>query len=152
MAGMRLIATEQKGHLTKVQQAKKTRETEFAEGDASKMQKIPRALLADQEAVKKWKYIVEVKTENKTLDNTDFDNLVVYCNAWSDYVKALEVQRRAGSDPEGMLVAQRLIKQSTDIIYRFGSRLGLDLNSRLKTAAAKVEKEQNAIDNRFGVI
>ena len=152
MGRIRLVETEQKSHLTKVEREKKRRETELAEGDASKMKRVPRDLLNDLVAVKKWKYVVEVKTANKTLDNTDFDNLVVYCNAWSDYVKALEVQRRAGSDPEGMLVAQRLIKQSTDIIYRFGSRLGLDLNSRLKTAAAKVEKEQASIDNRFGVI
>lgn len=152
MSGLRLVAAEQKGHLTAVQKEKKLRETELAVGDASKTKRVPRDLLNDPVAVKKWKYIVAVKTADKTLCNSDFDNLVVYCNAWSDYVKALEVQRNAGMDPDALAIGMRLVKQSTDILYRYGARLGLDLNSRLKTAAVKVEKEQNAIDTRFGVI
>lgn len=148
----RIVVSEQRSHLTAAEKARKNRETELSMGDDSKVRRPPRALLTDEEAVKKWKYIVKVKQADKTLCNADFDNLVVYCNAWSDYLKAVGVMKTAGVDADLIMAGMRLEKQSTDLLYRYGARLGLDLNSRLKTAAVKVEKEQDAIDTRFGVI
>ncbi|MBO6269085.1 MAG: P27 family phage terminase small subunit [Clostridium sp.] len=148
----RKIASEQSGHLTSAQQAKRERETELAIGDASALQRAPKKLLLDKVAVAKWRYIVRVKQADRTLSNSDFDNLVVYCNAWSQYMKAVELQRQLGADPELIAAAMRMEKQATDILYRYGARLGLDLNSRLKTAALKVEKEQDAVEQEFGDI
>jgi phage terminase small subunit len=148
----RKISSEQSGHLTSVQKAKKERETELAAGDATLIRRPPKKLLLDEAAAEKWKYVVKVKRAEKTLSNADFDNLVVYCNAWSNYLKSVELQHRMSEDPDLILVALRIEKQATDLLYRYGARLGLDLNSRLKTAAVKVEKEQEATEKEFGSI
>lgn len=148
----RKINAEQLGHLTAKERAKKERETELAYGDATLIRRAPKGLLIDDAAVEKWKYVTKVKRAEKTLSNSDFDNLVVYCNAWSNYLKSVEIQKQIGGDPELILAALRMEKQATDLIYRYGARLGLDLNSRLKTAAVKVEKEQTAVESQFGEI
>ena len=57
-----------------------------------------------------------------------------------------------GAEPDLILAALRIEKQATDLLYKYGARLGLDLNSRLKTAAVKVEKEQDAVEVQFGGI
>lgn len=147
----RKVAAEQIGHKTCEAMAKKERETALALGDSSVLKRVPKKLLQDKVAVQKWRYIVKVKEESKTLSNSDFDNLVVYCNAWSNYVKSAELMKYA-SDTEMVQVALRMEKQAVDILYRYGARLGLDINSRLKLAALQVEKEQDAIKEEFGDI
>ena len=148
----RKIAAEQSKHLTAVEKAKKERETELALGDATLIRRPPKKLLLDDAAAEKWKYVVRVKRAEKTLSNADFDNLVVYCNAWSNYLKSVELQHQMGAEPDLILAALRIEKQATDLLYKYGARLGLDLNSRLKTAAVKVEKEQDAVEIQFGGI
>ena len=146
----RKIASEQKGHIMSDVMAKKERETQLALGDSSVLKRVPKKLLQDKVAAQKWRYIIKVKEDSKTLSNSDFDSLVVYCNAWSNYVKSAELMKSA--DPEMVQAALRMEKQAVDILYRYGARLGLDINSRLKLAALQVEKEQDAIKEEFGDI
>ena len=148
----RKISSEQSKHLTTLERIKKERETELAAGDATLIRRPPKKLLLDEVAAEKWKYIVKVKRAEKTLSNADFDNLVVYCNAWSNYLKSIELQHKLDNEPDLLQAALRMEKQATDLLYRYGARLGLDLNSRLKTAAVKVEKEQQATEKEFGAI
>ncbi len=148
----RKIAAEQSKHLTAAERAKKERETELAYGDATLIRRAPKGLLIDEVAIEKWKYVTKVKRAEKTLSNADFDNLVVYCNAWSNYMKSIEIQKQMGGDTDLILTALRMEKQATDLLYKYGARLGLDLNSRLKTAAVKVEKEQAEVESQFGGI
>ena len=159
MSRNRKLLSEQRGHLTVLAQNKKEREEALARGGFQHVANPPRGLLTDKEARKKWKYIVDVKMADKSLSDADFDNMVVYCNAWSSYVrsaqlqaKASEIENSAEEIADLMTIALRLEKQSVDILYKYGARLGLDLNSRLKNASVKVEKEQKQVESRFGVI
>lgn len=159
MSRNRKPLSEQRGHLTVLSQTKKQREEEYARGGFSKVINPPRIVLADKEARKKWKYIVGVKMESKTLSDADYDNMVVYCNAWSSYLQALELRKEAdngeysiGERTELLELAMNVEKRSVDILYKYGARLGLDLNSRLKAATVRVNKEQEQVESRFGVI
>lgn len=159
MSRNRKLLSEQRGHLTVLAQTKKEREEELARGGYSHVVDPPRGVLADKEARKKWKYIVAVKLESKTLSDSDYDNMVVYCNAWSSYVHALELRKEAANKEhtisermEMLETALSVEKKSVDTLYRYGARLGLDLNSRLKSASVRVEKEQKHVESRFGVI
>lgn len=55
-------------------------------------------------------------------------------------------------DVERMKLGIQIEKKAEDMLYKLMPRLGLDLNSRLKFAALKVEREQDAIEEEFGDI
>ena len=147
----RKILAAQRGDLTVYRQERRAREEKLAKG-AFDMVLDPPIELKDATARNKWIDVVKVKQETDTLSNAYFDNMVIYCNAWSTYMKAMRIQKRAGYDMKQLKRGMALEKAAVDLLYRYGARLGLDLNSRLKLASIKVDQEQDHVEQRFGVI
>lgn len=114
--------------------------------------------LRDAYAKKTWKRILPNLLELPVLCNLDRDNLIGYCNAWSEYVEVLNEQKRAkeiDDIPARTKVMDSLWRReekALDAQRKYGALCGMSIDSRLKMAAAKQKKEAEQIEERFGVI
>ena len=150
MSRVRKPLSTQKGDLTVLRREKmELEENLLKQADRSQVLTPPEEL-EDPVAREMWHFVVDVKTEMGMLTNSDYANMYAYCTAWSDFKKSLEFT--GADDADSILMGLKMRKQASDELYRYGARLGLDLNGQLKVAAAKVEKEQQHVEARFGVI
>ena len=150
--------SDSKGHLTKVTQITKAQQ-EDAISDLERMDlERPPAELRDAYARKTWKRIIPKLLQLPVLCDLDRDNLISYCNVWSEYVELIEEQKRAESIDDIVTRVMVLDKLSTriqkvqDAHRKYGSLCGMSIDSRLKMAATKQKKEAEQVDQTFGVI
>ncbi len=117
--------------------------------------------LSDDIAKKEWKRIIKELGSVELIGNLDRSNLGAYCNAYSGYVRATEelqgqpliVERvtNAGvSVTENPLI--RVQRNYGNEMRRFAALCGMTIDSRLKAASAKREKEEEQIVQEFGDI
>ena len=150
MSRVRKPLSTQKGDLTVLRREKmELEENLLKQADRSQVLTPPEDL-EDPVAREMWQFVVDVKTEMGMLTNGDYANMYAYCVAWSNFKKSLRYLDEDAADI--LLIGMKMQKQASDELYRYGARLGLDLNGQLKVAAAKVEKEQQHVEARFGVI
>lgn len=112
--------------------------------------------LRDAYAKKTWKRILPDLLQLPVLCNLDRDALVGYCNAWSEYVEAVETQKRIMAadvpDMKELEVWWRREEKAQDAQRKFGALCGMSIDSRLKMAATKMKKEAERVDEKFGII
>ena len=150
----------QKGHLKVVDMQRKKAEEQTVTTDRDQLKRPP-AWLTDNVAKKEWKRIVKELEEIRLVGNLDRNNLGGYCNAYANYVKATEELKgqdfcvekttRTGT----VLVQNPLIgiqKLYAEEMRKFAALCGMTIDSRLKAATTKNDKEQESIKERFGGI
>lgn len=93
--------------------------------------------------------------------NLDRNNLIGYCNAFSNYVKTTEqlkeqtytVERQTRTGV--IMVRNPLIdiqRMYADEMRKFASACGLTIDARLKAAAVKTDHARSEIERKFGNI
>lgn len=150
----------QTGHL-KVIDGQKKRDAEDQVKTEKNQLKRPPSWLVDDVAKKEWRRVVKELSKLNIVGNLDLNNIGGYCNAFANYVKATEIlsQQTYYVDREtrtGVIVVKNpmvdIQKGYAEEMRRFAALCGLTIDSRLKAGSAKVNKQQEEIENRFGAI
>lgn len=160
MARQRKPVEMQKGNLTVLQQEKKRLEEEYVRTGKNQLN-TPPIWLIDDIAKKEFKRIVKELKEINVVGNLDLNNLGAYCNAFSNYIHVTEQlngqdyyvvrETRTGT----IVVKNPLVDIQTNYaseMRKFASLCGMTIDSRLKAATTKVNKEQEEITRKFGGI
>ena len=151
---------QQKGNLTVLQQERKARGEDLVKTNNDRLETPPGYLINDI-AVEEWNSITKELKGINIIGNLDLGNLVVYCNAFADYVEATEKILTEDKVLErytktGTILVRNpwvdLQKNYADEMRKAGSKCGIDVNARLKAAAVKVDQEQESIKEKFGGI
>ena len=114
--------------------------------------------LRDKKATETWKRIIPLLMELPVLCEIDRDNLIGYCNAWSEYCELIDDQKRAKEIDDIVVKAKVLaslgnrMEKVQNAHRRYGALCGMSLDSRLKLAAIKTKQEAETVEQKFGVI
>ncbi|MEG0069781.1 MAG: P27 family phage terminase small subunit [Cetobacterium sp.] len=106
--------------------------------------------LVDGNATNEWKRLVKEFNKKSMISNLDYNNLGAYCNAFARYIS---IVRRLGTEvlpakePSPLVMLE--LKYS-DEMKRYGSLLGLTMESRLKAGSGLVTNTEEKIENEFG--
>lgn len=114
--------------------------------------KNPPSWLINEIAKQEWIRITKEIYENKNsfICNLDFNNLGGYCNAFAKYQKlTIKVGTKftIGRDVNPFINLE--LKYSEEM-RKYGSLLGLSIESRAKAGKVQVTKQQEDIGNEFG--
>ena len=122
----------------------------------------PPAWMKDPYARQEWKRVVPQLIEIDIVGNLDLSALAGYCNAFAQFRRTVEdmegqplvveYEDRYGhiqTKENDILKTQR---QAAADMRRFADQCGLTISSRLKAAQAKQKKEEDNIEQAFGVI
>ncbi|MCD8148843.1 MAG: phage terminase small subunit P27 family [Clostridiales bacterium] len=150
----------QKGHVVKINEYQKRKEEASVTTGKRQLRYAPDWLI-DDVAKKEWKRLVKALGEIEIIGDLDRNNLAAYCNAFSKYVKVtkelaeapflVEKWTKSGCTevPNPLIGIQ---KGYADEMRRFAALCGLTIDSRLKAAAVKTAKEEDALEEKFGNI
>jgi phage terminase small subunit len=152
MGRARLPVEEQKKHLTIAEKQQRQMEQEKASAGRDRLRLTPKTkkLLMNEEAIQKYREVLEMIEDLDFICDLDRDNLVGYCNAWTC---VQTIAREMGRNPELILDKDtvQIYRGHCDEMRRFGRLCGMTLDSRLKAASLAVKKEQDEISDKFGI-
>lgn len=160
MARPRKPLSQQKGNLTVIQQTKKKLAETKIKVNRDRLAEPPSYLINDI-AIEEWRVITSELLDIEIVGNLDLGNLVVYCNAFADYVEATVACKKQKKvikreTATGTILVKNpwidLQKGYADEMRKAGAKCGIDVNNRLKAAGSKVDEEQEEINRKFGGI
>lgn len=161
MSRNRKPLAEQKGHLTREQQDNIAATEDASAIDDDQLKSAPR-WLTDEPARVEWHRVIKELKKAGLICNLDRNNLGMYCNCFSDYLRVcrqlqdlLPEGKRAlltAEDMEQFALLIRLRKTLIDDMMKISRTCGLTLDSRLKAGQLKVDKLVDAIEDAFGDI
>lgn len=150
----------QKGHLTQEIQAKKEAEEQAITVGNDQLRRAP-PWLKDPTAKKEYRRITKELEKIEVVGNLDLNNLAGYCNAYAMYRKAtdelqdqpliVEQETKYGVQQLANPLIQVQSKYAEEM-RKFARLCGLTIDSRLKAATVKVDREDDAISEAFGGI
>lgn len=144
----------QKGNLTVKQQIEKKQAEEIYKVGKDSLSKPPDCLI-NATARKEYKRVVELLKSIDIICDLDINNIVGYANAYAQYCKATKELEHAKLVDFNIVKSNPLCqvqKLYAEEMRKFGSLIGLDINSRLKMSSAKVDEINKNIDDEFGAI
>ena len=136
-------------------QQKEEEENLLKEAGTDEIMKPPAWL--DAAAKKEWRRVLPQLLKLEIVGNLDLSDVAGYCNAFSKFQKAvkelngqpLTIDTDKGPRENPLISAQ--VKYGTEM-RRFADLCGMTVNSRLKAATVKLKKQDETIEDRFGVI
>ena len=150
----------QKGNLTKKHKIEKEQEESLVKGDADSI-RCP-SFVKDKRAKKEFKRLLIELKELEIISVLDVNNLAQYCIAFANYVQATEELNGQALTiqkcmPNGSYtyIENPLIKIQklyAEEMRKFAGLVGLTVDSRLKIATTKAEKQDSKIIDEFGDI
>lgn len=150
MSKPRKLLANSTGDLTTARRKQKEAEEQAISGwRDNELDEIPADLL-DKKAVETWNRLLPDLRKYLMANNLDRDNLICYCNAWSQYCKAVKKLKLNPNDAEYQLTVMKKVAVASDEQRKYGSRLGMDISSRLKFASQIVKKEDDELREEFG--
>lgn len=150
----------QKSHLTLVEKQNKRQEEDCVVTGNEQLKTPPKWLINDC-AKKEWRRIVKELKKISIVGNLDYANLGGYCNAYANYIQVTNLLKEQDYYIEretrtGVIVVKNpLVDIQTNYaaeMRKFASMCGLSIDSRLKAAVTKTEKNDEMIQQKFGNI
>lgn len=151
----------QKKHLTVEEKSLKEQAEDFIIVGKEQLHLTPKWLI-DDTAKKEFRRIIKEFDKVDVVGNLDLNNIGGYCNAYSFYLKATQelkgqtltitkcMPNGAYTTVENPLI--KIQKGYADEMRKFSALCGLTIDSRLKIATTKVNKQQENIIDEFGDI
>lgn len=155
MGRTRKPVAEQKGHLRVIDMQKRLDEEKMASGGKTSFRAPPDDMFYNDVAKKEWKRAAKILREQKLFGDLDRNNLLCYCNAFAQYLKATQQLRETGGfvTPGGkkhpLVLAQKDFLAEAKM---YAALCGLTMDSRLKAAAKKTDETEKQIRKNFGAI
>lgn len=129
------------------------------EAEEAELMGMPRDLLEempselrDKTARETWERILPDILREEITCNLDRDNVIMYCNAWSETMEAQRRLKRNKTDDDYQELWRRRLKDARAECRRYGRLIGMDPSSRLQRASTKVDAEDEKITAMFGGI
>lgn len=151
MSRNRKRLNEQKGNLTREQQENIRMTEEASQVDDDQLKYAPRWLI-DDEAKKEWHRLITELKKAGLVCNLDRNNIGMYCNCYSDYLKICRRLKEVTPADEEYITLIRARKSLIDDMMKISRTCGLTIDSRLKAGQIKVDKTADAIEDAFGDI
>lgn len=157
---------EQKGNLTREQQENIRATEEASAVDDDQLKNAPR-WLTDKTAQAEWQRLIKELKKAGLVCNLDRNNVAMYCNCWSDYIRVSKfIKTMLPEDEKTLLPVDdtglpnvelyaaliKLRKTLIDDMMKISRTCGLTIDSRLKAGQIKVDKTADAIEDAFGDI
>ena len=155
MARPSTIVSLQAENLTLATKDRRAYEEGLAASGKASIKKVPKSLLVDDIAVAEYKRVLKDLLRIDIIGDLDRSNLIVYCNAFSGYVRACEEMQQPDFDP---IVANRpspwysIRDQERKAMEAAGKALGMSVSSRLSVVAKKADQQEEALKRAFGDI
>lgn len=146
---MRIALDAQKKHLTKSEINTKELEQESVFVGNEQLNYPPKWLV-NERATKEWIRLANEFNKKSMISNLDYNNLGGYCNAfarYTDIVEKLKTIVMIGREVNPLVALE--LKYS-DEMKKFGSLLGLTMESRMKVGSGIVTATDTRLDNEFG--
>lgn len=160
MARPRKPLDAQTRNITSIDRAKRQKEEKSIVTGANQL-KNPPDWLVDRIAKNEYRRLVKELAKIEMIGNLDRDNLASFCNAYSNYRRAteelkgqplsLEKETRYGTTMYANPLVGIQSKYAAEM-RSFAALCGLTIDSRLKAAAVKTTKEEDAVSKKFGNI
>ncbi|MEG1087520.1 MAG: P27 family phage terminase small subunit [Cetobacterium sp.] len=106
--------------------------------------------LVNQIAINEWIRLVEQFNKKSMISNLDYNNLGAYCNAFARYTSIVTNLKTDVMIVEDVNPLVGLELKYSDEMKKYGSLLGLTMESRLKAASGIVSKKEKELDEEFG--
>lgn len=165
MSRNRKRLSEQKGHLTREQQDNIRATEDASDIENDQLRNAPR-WLTDKAARAEWKRLIKELKKAGLVCNLDRNNVGMYCNCWSDFLRVSKLIKTLLPEDEKDLMPLddgvpsmelytsliKLRKTLIDDMMKISRTCGLTLDSRLKAGQLKVDKVADAIEDAFGDI
>lgn len=152
---------QQTGNLTKEEKDRKALGEQMITTGSEDIQKPP-SWLIDAVAKAEYRRVLKDLMSASIIGNLDLSNLAGYCNAYAMYRKTTKELGKADllvtrftASGESYEVENPLIlvqKKYAEEMRKFASLCGLTLDSRLKVAALKINRQEDEIEGEFGDI
>ncbi|MBQ9613088.1 MAG: phage terminase small subunit P27 family [Lachnospiraceae bacterium] len=158
MARPRKQLETQTGNLTRQTQTIRSYEESLIRSNRDAIEQIPPSLFRNAAAKKEYKRILPELLDNNVIGNMDRNNIVVYCNSWSEYQqyqKELKKEDAFLESKDGKLYENPKIRMMRDAFRQMtaaGEKLGMSISSRLSAAALKARQQEETLKNEFGDI
>ena len=149
----------QTGNLTVATRQKREAEEKSVTTDKKQLKTAPKWLV-DDVAKKEWRRIIKELEKIDIVGNLDRNNLAGYCNAFANYLKVTELlngqdycierETRTGT----IIVKNPLVdiqKSYAEEMRRFAALCGMTMDARLKAAAVRTGREQEELEEKFGI-
>lgn len=151
MAGRpRKLLKNSTGDLTVARRQQKEAEEAAISGmDRSLLGEMPPEL-RDKYAKDTWQRIMPDLLKEATTCNLDRDNIICYCNSWSQYLEACRKLKRYKTDDKYQSMWLSRQANAAAEQRRYGKLIGMDASSRLKNASSKIEQEDEELRAAFG--
>ncbi|MBC2855257.1 P27 family phage terminase small subunit [Cetobacterium sp. 2A] len=112
--------------------------------------KIPPDWLVNEIATKEWVRLVEQFNKKSMISNLDYNNLGAYCNAFARYASIVTNLKTDVMIVEEINPLVSLELKYSDEMKRYGSLLGLTMESRLKAGSGIITIIDEKLDKEFG--
>jgi P27 family predicted phage terminase small subunit len=152
MAGRpRKLLKNSTGDLTTIVRVQKMAEEEAISGRDRELLDEEPPELRDKYARETWQRILPDLLDDTTICNLDRDNIIGYCNSWSEYQEAVRKLKRNRKNDSYQSLWYRRLRAAAAEQRRYGALIGMNASARLKRASSAVEDEQKTIRENFGV-
>ena len=159
MARPRKIISMQTGNIKKDVRAKREYEESLIKTDGDELDKVPSSVFLDATAKKEYERIRKNLNSIDIIGNLDRNNMIVYANAYSIYMRTSKAMKKkeftptiltsSGEKPNPLYA---ILEQSKKDMETSGNALGMSASSRLKIAAEKAKGQENTLAQMFGDI
>ena len=159
MGRPRKVISVQTGNINKATRAKREYEESLIKTDGDELEKVPPSVFLDSTAKKEYARIYKNLQSIEIIGNLDRDNMIVYANAYSMYMRAVKeikkkdfqpvVETNSGKKPNPMY---SILEQAKKAMDTSGNALGMSASSRLKIASEKVKGQEESLMQMFGDI
>lgn len=156
----RKVIEMQRAHLTKAEKEQRSQQEQAVTVGAESLARAP-SWLVDSVAKQEWRRITKELAKIEIVGNLDYANLAGYCNAYANYRRVsdelrdepycIERTTRTGT----IMVKNPLVDIQTTYaaeMRKFAGLCGLTIDSRLKAAVKKVDKQDEDMSRKFGAI
>lgn len=156
----RKVLEMQSAHLTKAEKEQRKQQEQAVTVGAESLARTP-TWLVDNVAKQEWRRITKELAKIEIVGNLDYANLAGYCNAYANYRRVSDELRGQSYCIERVTstgfitVKNPLVDIQTTYaaeMRKFAGLCGLTIDSRLKAAVKKVDKQDEELNRRFGGI
>lgn len=149
---------EETKHRSRAEIAQREYEERLVTTTKSDLDNVPVNMLRDTAARDEYDRLLPLLTGIDIIGDLDRNNLVVYCNAWSEYQELLNdlkteahflVNKNEQEYENPKLKASR---EAYKQMATAGEKLGMSISSRLNAATLKAKKEEDQLREDFGDI
>lgn len=160
MARQRKVISLQTGNINKAVRERRLYEESLIKSSSDELDSVPASLFISTAAKNEYfRVLKELRKNINIISNLNRSDLISYANSYARYIACVKEMKkkdfqmviRTSSGPRANPVCDMMDKARRDMAES-SRRLGMTFDGMLKAAAVNAEKQESAIEERFGGI